>query len=164
MPGPLATHAEEYESKGLPVYSSSSPIASGTGWSNSIDISNEAKWFTALAPTVRVVMHMHAVPPSATQARNHALKTTCSAAGKHIPRRRVSIVEHLDVNLEHWQRRSGHNQDHLSSFIPTVSMRRRQHEPSKPHEPLVSPLCSTESYSHPHPDGQYRITEASSRT
>ncbi|TBU37713.1 hypothetical protein BD309DRAFT_973450 [Dichomitus squalens] len=34
------------------LYSSSSPIASGTGWSNSIDISNEAKWFTALAPTL----------------------------------------------------------------------------------------------------------------
>ncbi|KAM5543120.1 hypothetical protein V8D89_002994 [Ganoderma adspersum] len=34
------------------LYSSSSPIASGTGWSNSIDISNEAKWFAALAPTL----------------------------------------------------------------------------------------------------------------
>lgn len=34
------------------MFSSSDPIASGTGWSNSIDISNEAKWFTALAPTV----------------------------------------------------------------------------------------------------------------
>ncbi|RPD63756.1 hypothetical protein L227DRAFT_496569 [Lentinus tigrinus ALCF2SS1-6] len=34
------------------LYSSSSPIASGTGWSNSIDIQNEAKWFTALAPSL----------------------------------------------------------------------------------------------------------------
>ncbi|EIW63157.1 uncharacterized protein TRAVEDRAFT_26555 [Trametes versicolor FP-101664 SS1] len=34
------------------LYASSSPIASGTGWSESIDISNEAKWFTALAPTL----------------------------------------------------------------------------------------------------------------
>ena len=36
----------------LSVYSSSSPIASGTGWSNSIDIRTEASWFTALAPRV----------------------------------------------------------------------------------------------------------------
>ncbi|TFK81382.1 glycoside hydrolase family 79 protein [Polyporus arcularius HHB13444] len=34
------------------LYASSSPIASGTGWSNSIDIQNEAKWFTALAPSL----------------------------------------------------------------------------------------------------------------
>ncbi|KAI0829864.1 hypothetical protein BC628DRAFT_1314531 [Trametes gibbosa] len=34
------------------LYSSSSPIAAGSGWSESIDIVNEGKWFTALAPTL----------------------------------------------------------------------------------------------------------------
>ncbi|KAH9940540.1 uncharacterized protein BXZ73DRAFT_88757 [Epithele typhae] len=34
------------------LYSSSSPIAANTGWSNSIDISNEGKWFTDMAPTL----------------------------------------------------------------------------------------------------------------
>ena len=47
------------------MYSSSSPIASGTGWSNSIDISNEAKWFTALAPTVRA--HVAATSESGSE-------------------------------------------------------------------------------------------------
>ncbi|KAI9068399.1 glycoside hydrolase family 79 protein [Trametes sanguinea] len=34
------------------LYSSSSPIAAGNGWSQSADISSEAKWFTAMAPTL----------------------------------------------------------------------------------------------------------------
>ncbi|KAI0356333.1 hypothetical protein OH77DRAFT_1423976 [Trametes cingulata] len=34
------------------LYSSSSPIAAGKGWSESIDIASEAKWFTAMAPTL----------------------------------------------------------------------------------------------------------------
>ncbi|KAH9858510.1 glycoside hydrolase superfamily [Lenzites betulinus] len=34
------------------LYASSSPIATGTGWSESIDITNEGKWFTAMAPTL----------------------------------------------------------------------------------------------------------------
>ncbi|KAH9895067.1 glycoside hydrolase superfamily [Cubamyces lactineus] len=34
------------------LYASSSPIASGTGWSQSVDIASEAKWFTAMAPAL----------------------------------------------------------------------------------------------------------------
>ncbi|KAI0633644.1 hypothetical protein C8Q77DRAFT_1057947 [Trametes polyzona] len=34
------------------LYSASSTIAQGKGWSESIDIASEAKWFTAMAPTL----------------------------------------------------------------------------------------------------------------
>ncbi|KAI0331016.1 hypothetical protein GY45DRAFT_1322942 [Cubamyces sp. BRFM 1775] len=34
------------------LYASSSPIASGAGWSQTADIASEAKWFTAMAPTL----------------------------------------------------------------------------------------------------------------
>lgn len=99
------------------VYSSGSPIASGTGWSNSIDIQNEAKWFTALAPSVSVVCTRHLIP----------IIILTYIARQYLPRGRIPVMEHANAHPEHRECSIEHYQEHLPAFVSPVGMRWCEH-------------------------------------
>ncbi|KAJ8497180.1 hypothetical protein ONZ51_g677 [Trametes cubensis] len=102
------------------LYASSSPIASGTGWSQSVDIASEAKWFTAMAPTTNVR----------------------DAAREHLPRSRVPVVEYENPGSEYWKRSVERDQDDIPPFIPAVGLRWGEHEPPQPDEPYYKAEAS----------------------